>query len=342
MTLNACIKPTICGDLGGPIGLHDPCLAGTDDELSLTVGSQPTGQPVPFAVGSTSAPTPIAAGVPVAALHRRDLALVARARERCTKPNAHHVGKIANGGLLSRIGATVTLVASSMVGLVWAPKVVTLADNRERHARLRMDSGHAGDSYPLWYDMFCGGATIGALVSAGCRATDLPKMGIGINEWHNLSHLGVREFASMGGDWPSLLALGFTPDLMFTSRPTFGLHLLTNEPFVLNFKTLQTDTGCTLDELITDYGASSSDLALLGLTWENLVTAGLTQEQITAMPESHTGMESNLCAPSGTIALFTKPQATTLQKKKNDGPPRLPQYTKEPVALKIGCRQYNF
>ena len=39
-------------------------------------------------------------------------------------------------------------------------------------------------------------------------------------------------------------------------------------------------------------------------------------------------------------------QAIILQQKKNDGPARLPHTlahsTREPVALKIGCRQYNF
>ena len=92
----------------------------------------------------------------------------------------------------------------------------------------------------------------------------------------------------------------------------------------MNFKTLQADTGCTLDELITDYGASSSDLALLGLTWETLVTAGLTQAHVVTMAESHTGMESNLCAPTGTIALFTKPQNIVVPHGKKDGPARPP------------------
>lgn len=175
-------------------------------------------------------------------------------------------------------------------------------DRGEAHARLLLASEGTGDR-TMWYDMFCKGATPSALLSAGCSAAALPGIGIGVLEWHEDAGFGARELASIGGDFQNLVDMGFTVGLMFRWRATFGPHILSMGPFDVTFQTLVSKMGCSLDELIFDHCATSGDLALLGLEWENALKLGFGLEHVQQLNESHTGIEANLGAPVGDIAL---------------------------------------
>ena len=213
---------------------------------------------------------------------------------------------------------------------IWGKRDVTPHENQERHTKLLLGMGGVSLQQRNLFDMFVAGAKINALVSAGLKATDLSTLGIGVVEWHDQAGFGAKELAAIDATWPDLLAMGFTTDMMFSQRATFGPHILTVEPFNITFETLTHDMNETLEELVHVHHASSSDLSLLGMDWRKFVQCGGDQALVISMAESVSGMESNLCAPHGTIENFVHPSNDDSKQKI---PPRVSRPTR-PVQCK--------
>jgi hypothetical protein len=180
-------------------------------------------------------------------------------------------------------------------------------DHQELHTRLILGIGGLTQEQLTLFEMFVDGAKINALVSAGCRASDLPTLGIGMKEWRAQAGFGAKELAALGASWSDMLAMGFTTGMMFTDRKAFGPHILVHEPFRVTFEVITQDMGDTLDTLVRVHKASSSDLSLLGVDWTKFKKNGGDADLITCMGESVSGMESNLQAKDGEIHTFMLP-----------------------------------
>jgi hypothetical protein len=187
---------------------------------------------------------------------------------------------------------------------IWGEGDRTSHNNQQLHTKLLLGIGGVTLEQQNLFEMFVAGAKINALVSAGLKATDLPILGVGVEEWHSQAGFGAKELAAIDATWPDLLAMGFTTGMMFTRRATFGPHILAVEPFNVTFEILSYDMSETLEELVHVYHASSSDLSLLGVDWRKFVQCGGDRAFVISMEESISGMESNLCAPHGTIENF--------------------------------------
>ena len=180
-------------------------------------------------------------------------------------------------------------------------------DHQELHTRLILGIGGLTQEQLTLFEMFVDGAKINALVSAGCRASDLPTLGIGMKEWRAQAGFGAKELAALGASWSDMLAMGFTTGMMFTDRKAFGPHILVHEPFRVTFEVITQDMGDTLDTLVRVHKASSSDLSLLGVDWTKFKKNGGDADLITCMGESVSGMEANLQAKDGEIHTFMLP-----------------------------------
>lgn len=208
-------------------------------------------------------------------------------------------------------------------------------DHQELHTRFILGIGGLTQEQLTLFEMFVDGAQINALVSAGCRASDLPTLGIGIKEWRAQAGFGAKELAALGASWDDMLAMGFTTDMMFTDRRAFGPHILVHEPFRVTFEVITQDMGDTLDTLVRVHKASSSDLSLLGVDWTKFKKCGGDADLITFMGESVSGMESNLHSKDGEIHAFMLPHAvhTAPPVKSSPAPPFA---TKSPLK----CRSF--
>jgi hypothetical protein len=208
-------------------------------------------------------------------------------------------------------------------------------DHQELHTRLILGIGGLTQEQLTLFEMFVDGAKINALVSAGCRASDLPTLGIGMKEWRAQAGFGAKELAALGASWSDMLAMGFTTGMMFTDRKAFGPHILVHEPFRVTFEVITQDMGDTLDTLVRVHKASSSDLSLLGVDWTKFKKNGGDADLITCMGESVSGMESNLQAKDGEIHTFMLPNVVRTESSAESCP--------APLAAKsspVKCRSF--
>ena len=184
----------------------------------------------------------------------------------------------------------------------------------------------------ILFDMSVDGAKINALVSAGGKATDLPTLGIGVNEWHTQAGFDAKDLAALAGTWPDLLAMGFTASMMFRYRMSFGPHLLAIEPFNVTLEILMRDTDETLETLVRTHHASSSDLSLLGMDWNKFLRYGGDQALVVSMEESISGMESNFRVPHGMIEKFINPSTESAI--------RTNESTRRPPTRPMRCKSF--
>ena len=219
----------------------------------------------------------------------------------------------------------------------WFGRRMVEYDHQELHTRLILGIGGLTQDQLTLFEMFVDGAQINALVSAGCRASDLPTLGIGIKEWRAQAGFGAKELAALGVSWPGMLAMGFTTGMMFTDRKAFGPHILVHEPFRVTFEVITQEMGDTLDTLVRVHKASSSDLSLLGVDWTKFKKSGGDADRYltTFMGESVSGMESNLHAKDGEIHTFMLPHAVQAEPSAKSCPAP-PFATKSPVK----CRSF--